>query len=69
MKNMTLDELDAGYEKGKVTPREEFLAWLEAQAKKSKQDYRACSLSDKHKYGIRMDTLQSVLDQYKKINP
>ena len=69
MKNMTLDELDKAYEKGKVTPQEEFLAWLEERVKKAKLYYRVCNLSDKHKYRIRMDTLQSVLDQYKKINP
>ena len=74
LNKMTLDELDAGYEKGKVTPEEMpdedyFLSWLKAQAKIAEHRYMASLLSEAPKYRSRMETLHAVLKKYKDINP
>ena len=69
LKDMNLNELDAGYEKGKVTPQEAFLAWLEVEAKRARRDYIECKLSESAKYNAIMITLERVLDKYKEINP
>ena len=69
LNKMTLDELDKAYEKGKVTPQEAFLAWLEVEGKRARREYIECKLSESAKYNAIMITLERVLDKYKEINP